>query len=335
MKRSKSLQILCLMAVLLVFTQCSKTSFKVNPESEEEHNFKWKYYSTANSALPDNFINSIAFDEKNNIKWVGTSNGLVRINGNNWKVYTMTNSLLPSSFISALSIDENGKLWVGTDKGLVSFDGINWQVFTDTNSILKSNGITSIVHDSTNLYTWVGTEKGLVRIGRSNWDLFDENNNLFVEHILSLAIGKNGKIWIGAFDHFRFRGMLYSYDGIEWKIEALDKMGYPSMFPIALSAEESGVWLGMRGTTPSRLVHINSANWKEVETANIFGLSAIALQNNHIWVGGRGIGTIEKTPGQRWQSVIINNENPINVIAIQNDGTKWIGTSGGGLIVGF
>jgi ligand-binding sensor domain-containing protein len=52
---------------------------------------QWRVFTTQNSILPSNLIGSIVID-RNNVKWIGTANGIVRIEGNNWQLFDMTNT---------------------------------------------------------------------------------------------------------------------------------------------------------------------------------------------------------------------------------------------------
>ncbi len=113
----------------------------------------WNNYTTQNSQLPGDFIHSIVVDT-NNIKWIGTGNGLVKYNDEEWIVYDTSNSDLPSNLINCLSLDNYGKLWVGTSQGLASFDGNNWEVFTPDNSGIPAEIVTAVKPDSAGI--WVG-----------------------------------------------------------------------------------------------------------------------------------------------------------------------------------
>ncbi|RPI13088.1 MAG: hypothetical protein EHM58_19165 [Ignavibacteriae bacterium] len=57
-------------------------------------NPQWIVYTTTNSGLPSNNIFPIAIDT-NNIKWIGTSQGLAKFDGANWIVFDTSNSPLP------------------------------------------------------------------------------------------------------------------------------------------------------------------------------------------------------------------------------------------------
>ncbi|HEY9704853.1 MAG TPA: transcriptional regulator, partial [Allocoleopsis sp.] len=61
-------------------------------------------------------VSSIRFAQDNTV-WVGTENGLLKLNPYNGAVLGRVNNL-PSDKIMSLSADTGDKLWVGTSEGL-------------------------------------------------------------------------------------------------------------------------------------------------------------------------------------------------------------------------
>ncbi|MCK5741641.1 MAG: hypothetical protein KAH48_05440, partial [Chlorobi bacterium] len=63
-------------------------------------------------------------------------------------------------------------------------------------------------------------------------------------------------------------------------------------------------------------------------------VSAIAEDADFIWTGGSGLLSINKSSGEKTYYNSANSglpENGITCIAIDESGTKWIGTHGGGI----
>jgi ligand-binding sensor domain-containing protein len=71
-------------------------------------------FTTQNSILPSNLIGSIVID-RNNVKWIGTANGMVRIEGNNWQLFDTTNTPLEDNSIAPRTIDLQNNLWVSNN----------------------------------------------------------------------------------------------------------------------------------------------------------------------------------------------------------------------------
>lgn len=246
------------LSILLFTASCKKTNKNSAPQETpvQESVPQWQVYNQANSGLTNNQINAIAIDinaiaiDKNDIKWVGTSAGLITINGNNWKNYTKTNSLLPSENIQALAIQNNGTIWIGTDAGLVKFDGLKWHVYTKQNSQILDDSIMSLCYDNLTKKIWVGTAKGLFSIDEDGkQELFDEfEGNL----ILSMAVDKNGALWMGCFDHFKFNGSVVKFQNNQLTSYRLDVLGYNSAFPYGLAINQNNnVVVTLTGTAVS------------------------------------------------------------------------------------
>lgn len=123
----------------------------------------WTSFTPKNSPLPVGNVPSIAIG-KNEVKWIGTINGLCRFDGKDWKVYTTKNSPLPDNQINALCIDVLGSIWIATKNGVAVFDGHDsWKVFTSASCGIPAGEIRNIAIDNKGV-KWFGTAgKGLAR----------------------------------------------------------------------------------------------------------------------------------------------------------------------------
>jgi len=74
-------------------------------------------YSRDINSISNNLILSIIQDSKNNL-WVGTKNGLNKINLETNQIARYFSPTISGNMIYSLKIDENKILWIGTDKGL-------------------------------------------------------------------------------------------------------------------------------------------------------------------------------------------------------------------------
>jgi len=163
-------------------------------------------YTTDNSDLPDNSIQSLAVDPHGNI-WVGTfGGGLAEFDGRDWTVYNPLNSGLPYNWVQALAVDSKGNIWAGTYRaGLAKFDGENWTVYNTSNSGLPYDNVTALVVDSED-NLWVGTclkglfpyGGGLAKFDGEEWTVYNTwNSGLPSNGVLCLAVDHYGNLWIG------------------------------------------------------------------------------------------------------------------------------------------
>lgn len=319
-------------AVLLNVAACRKDP-SVRPASDVPATNvvsgpKWFLYNTGNGALANDQVNALAIDE-NNTKWIGTANGLVRIDGTTITTFDKTNSALPSSRILSVASGEHGALWVGTDEGLSAYDGASWTSYTTGNSILKSNTVKCLTYDKKHHTLWAGTEKGIIKIsGNNSWEYIEEE---FV--ILSMATDHNGALWLGLFDAFAFRGIIEKYEQGVSSYYRLDKEGYASAFPYALVVDEHNrVLATLAGTVVKTVIRLEAGSWHELALPqNMYGVRAMAISGPEIWIGGKGLCLLN---GKNPEVISIPGiASPVLSMATDREGRKWLGTFSEGLAV--
>ncbi|RJP67054.1 MAG: T9SS C-terminal target domain-containing protein [Ignavibacteriales bacterium] len=305
-------------------------------ETINAQQIEWLVYDTTNSSLPDNQIHAIAVDE-NNIKWIGTAKGLVRIDGSNWEVFNTENSEIPSSAVHSLYADSKG-VFVGTDSGLAKYYEGKWMLFDKEKTIFESQLIVDIIKDKENNY-WVAGELNLIKIDGGTWEVL--TNESAIGNYQSLVVDNNNHIWAGDFNHASFNGILWEYNGVKWNYSKLND--YPdliSSFPYALAVDSNNVvWMGTGGTPGGRLVKIENNNWQTYTSLNSDfpggGINSILIEDSVKWIGSsKGLVSFN---GKEWK--VFNRGNSelpddwVYTLAIDKYGNKWIGTISGGLTV--
>ena len=113
--------------------------------------------------MASNNVYSMSIDGQGN-NWIGTENGLSKLNINKWTTYTTANGLA-GNFIGAIIVDSQGNIWIGCSTGISKYNGSNWIVYTTSNGLLD-NSIWSIAIDI-NGNKWFGTPSGI--------SIFNEN----------------------------------------------------------------------------------------------------------------------------------------------------------------
>ena len=125
--KAVKIKYLLIFVILLIF---QSSSYSQNPQ--------WRVFTMQNSQLPANTVGSIVVD-RNNIKWIGTAEGMVKIDGNNWTIYDTTNTPLGDNSIAPKTVDKYNNLWVGvSSKGMAKFNSSNWTIYNTTNSGIPS-----------------------------------------------------------------------------------------------------------------------------------------------------------------------------------------------------
>lgn len=318
----------------LLLSGCKKKSLVADPDVVDDVGFEtpkgWGIYNISNSKIANNQINALSIDN-NNVKWVGTANGLTRIEGSNWMVFDIQNSPLPSSYITSVLTEKNGVVWIGTDKGLAKYHNQKWTVYEKYNSALPDESISCMAFDSVRKITWIATANGFISIDEwNNWKVYDELSN---EAIYDIEIDRNGAVWLGTFNHFTFKGRIRKFDGNDWTTFKLDELGYQSAFPYSLAIDKQNqVLAALTGTVEKSVIRFNNAIWQEVAGPEMArGLNAMAIEEEKIWVAGFDLYQFGDKNGAVLSSP--DTDSPIKCMAIDRKGTKWLGTIYGGLVV--
>lgn len=325
----KFMKMLSVLLLTLLFIACKKDHQPSGnkPGNPVETIPEWASFTTANSALPDDQINALAID-RNDVKWLGTSKGLVRMSGGSFTVFTPANSPLPDPYITSVAVEENGTVWAGTPAGLVKYTGNAWSVYTTNNSLLPDNAVACIACDARNKTVWAGTGEGLAKIdGNGQWQQVYMNGV-----ILSMAADQQGALWLGTFNDFAFRGMIKKYYGGQWTTYQLHDMGYASALPYGLAIDKANApVVALAGTVVKSVLRLNGNNWEELpRPENAGGFKTVLIDCDNIWVGGRTLciygkkeSPLVKLPG---------TDSPVAAMARDSKGRIWIGTMYGGLI---
>jgi ligand-binding sensor domain-containing protein len=307
--------------VYILLAICNLQSVNLHAQNQ------WAVFTTQNSPLPSNFVGSIAVDT-NNIKWIGTALGMVRIEGNNWMIYDTTNTPLGDNSISPKTIDIFNNLWVSVAyKGIAKFDGANWIIYDTTNSGLPSNATADIKTDVYNV-KWIATNRGLAKFNDTSWVIYDTSNSGIPSNGL-VPITIDGHIkWIGTFDKGIGR-----FNDTTWTIYNIYNSGLPGNFIWDIKIDYTGsVWIT---THFSGLAKFNYSlnQWTVYNTTNSGipsnNLYKVLIYGHNKWIGTQESG-LAYYNDTNW--VVFNFPLPSNsVLNLGLDSNKnlWICTDGG------
>lgn len=147
-------------------------------------NSKTQNFSSENSLLSHNIIQSLIIDNSENL-WIGTLQGISKTDLKKRKFQLYRKSNTPNSLdllgnvIASIYKDDNGILWVGNwGQGLNKIDRANNSVehFSTqmTNKNYISNDFVHVIFEDSHKTMWIGTRNGL--------SIFDKTNNQFVPY---------------------------------------------------------------------------------------------------------------------------------------------------------
>ncbi|MDH6389078.1 signal transduction histidine kinase/ligand-binding sensor domain-containing protein/CheY-like chemotaxis protein [Parabacteroides sp. PFB2-12] len=197
--RSRKNRLICLLATLLLFLPGREGYAVFNPEA---YNFN---YLTTDQGLSQNMVDYIYKDSRG-FMWFATWNGLNCYDGYQFNYYNTQSeaNAINSLFVHVLQEDRHHYLWVGTEEGL---NRINLYTGDIEEEALKPfigdplfrDPIYSILEDSRG-HIWVGSSGGLTRITLDdNGDISSirKPQNDIGRDVTALWEDSKGRLWVG------------------------------------------------------------------------------------------------------------------------------------------
>jgi len=273
------------------------------------------YFSQLSSkdGLSHSTVISIAQD-KNNIMWFATFDGLNRYDGYTFKVYRNEkeneNSLM-HDVLRTLFIDADGDLWIGSKGGLSQYvsekDNFNnYQCVVNDNQTAQVNAI--IEFDNSHLL--LGTESGLWMFNKKQKEFVAfQQLTSFKGAVQSLA-KQNNNILIGSVNG------LFVYNTTRKYITSVNKVFDGKIVQAILPQSESRVWVGTEG---SGLFLLNLQNG---ETVN--------YRHNPLSVMSNGADNFKNYLHNPTLEGSIS-QNSIRSIYMDTQGGMWLGSYYGGI----
>jgi hypothetical protein len=190
-----------------------------------------KTYNTGNSAIPSNFLTSVAVDKQNRV-WVGTSGaGVAKLEAEQW-----TKINLPHNYANAFALDANGNPWIATNDGAIFFDGKNLGRL-GTQHGFPSNRVNAVAIGADGR-VWFGTDNGAVVYDGRALRVYQERDGLANNSVRAIAFDAQRRAWIGT-----ARGISI-LDGARW-IKYTRADGLADDAPTAIAFDARGnAWVG-------------------------------------------------------------------------------------------
>ena len=162
--------------------------------------------------LPNNTIRSIAEDHEDNL-WLGTRNGLVRMNKRTGEFKTFFLPEASQRIIYTLFVSKDGTLWIGTDEGISFFNPKTETFYTYNNKnawLIDENGsrkkmpgysVKAIIEDRNGdllIGTW---SSGLMRFRRGGNSFYRYPQLNTTNSAYSLFLDKHQRLWVGTWGY--------------------------------------------------------------------------------------------------------------------------------------
>ena len=281
-----------------------------------------------------NNILSFCFDQR--YRWIGTENGLIKIDQLTGKVVKFygKSSGLPGDKVTAIYSSDGKELWIGTGgNGVFVMETGNEKIhkYPIENGALE-NSINTITGKGEQV--WIGTKKGLLNIdSRTNRKKWYSINQGGLPHnfINSLYIDGKGRLWVST------PGSILSYiqDEKVFKIPINSLSGNLTLGPISEDSD-SRIWVGSKGNGVFMIQSDSIVNLtvKEGLESN-YCYSLICDNQKNIWVGHKsGLSRIRTTdfsvkPLQHIEGLPVSYQFNPNAIIKDQQGKIWFGSDKG------
>ncbi|MCP3937142.1 MAG: regulator [Actinomycetia bacterium] len=324
---------------------------------------EWQQFNVENG-LPNDHIFAVEVDGSQ--VWVGTENGLARIDKKTGKVRSWTEADgLPWRVVSSLAVNrETGELWVGMfGGGLARFSGGRFDHFHQLNSGLVNDVVYGVAIE--NDHVWVATTAGASRYNTKTgeWAIFTEKNAP-MEEIWNYGVTYDaGKVFLGVwgsgvleFDVATERWRDYLDPDGEMEIDLYRDDGIVHVITTGVSHVDETLWVSTyfgasrydgrhwrgyfaheTGLPSDFLNAIQGRSASEAWFATDKGLGVLADFETDTWVTytrpgkqKKGQATIQRGP-EILETLEIDLAIPHNyVLWVELDGDDaWVGTSKG------
>ena len=155
----------------------------------------WTNYTSDNSYLPSNRINSLDLTEDGKLLIGTIQGGAAMFDGQNFVVYK--DDAIDSYTITAMAKDDYNNIWFGLNyNGVVIFNGSEYKTIFSSDSTFPDNDIQALYARGN--YVWVATHHGLARydLTTQSWKVFDPTNSGLPGYgVIEMHEDKNKNLW--------------------------------------------------------------------------------------------------------------------------------------------
>jgi ligand-binding sensor domain-containing protein/signal transduction histidine kinase len=188
-----------------------------------------------NNFAEDDAVSALQCDEDGSV-WVGTADGLLRINALKSRRYSSSEGL-PDNQVSALAQGPGHVLWVGTNDGISRISKGEVSVYRTRDGLSHSQVM--VLFEDREGSLWAGTKNGLDQFTDGPVTPYTTNEGLLSNDVGPVLEDNGGRLWLGTLD-----AGLNFFDGHRFGF-ITTKNGLNSDSVLSLAHDSTGdVWVG-------------------------------------------------------------------------------------------
>jgi len=260
------------------------------PATQEVLLDQWEVINPQNSPLPASRVLSLAYGS-DDVLWLGTTNGLARVEGTHWKVFQEVELGLENDQINGLAYGSDGRLWLATMAGAAVQAPDGWTTYTIDNSDLGSDSVFAIAVQSqpTGEVVWFGTLTGVSAFDTftGEWQQFNAQDlDLGWGGVSDLLVDSQGRVWVATLG-----GGISRYSDGNWTTLTTtnSELPYNNVSEIAeVPAGEYWISVSRPDETGGLIVRVRGEDW-HVFRPNLTG-----------YMGGEVLAVEVDSAGRHW-----------------------------------
>jgi signal transduction histidine kinase/CheY-like chemotaxis protein len=308
---------------------------------------------------------NVMLEDRNQLVWVGTDNGLYWYDGKTFREFGGTEAFR-SKNIQSLHESADGTLWIATRKGLLRRAADHFTT-VDSQEPIEIVGASTLASDGQNRL-YLASKKGLVRIEAAKDGASYHFQWLFSKPVRSVALDSSGTVWFGCetslcrldSDRAVNAGIQYHLPEQQWDTILTDSQGnlwirsLRRLFELvkgtqAFVARDAGLpasgTIGVLSRSPDGSIFVpldtglaipENGTWRIIDSTNGLTSDSVCcvLQDHEgsLWLGLRGMGIQRWIGFQHWESwTRLDGLSNDRVWGMTRDsqGVLWVGTHHG------
>jgi ligand-binding sensor domain-containing protein/serine phosphatase RsbU (regulator of sigma subunit) len=272
----------------------------------------------------------VIFQDQQGYIWFGTTDGLIRFDGEDYRLFTVSDSLA-DNHVTAMTQDARGVIWIGHENGSISlFDGMRFTAF-DPESGLGAIPVTDILFDRSGVLWFTTMGEGVYYYRENRMYNINMDDGLSDDYAYCLETGTGDDIWVGT-DY----GINIVSAGSDNIVHISMRDGLPDNIVKDISRMDSSTYMIATDEEGMVRYHAHNGTFDLFENWEFGSINNISRQEDDYWVSTARNGVIHlvlrEDGSYMYESLTRAQGLPADrteVVFIDREGNVWIGNGNG------